>query len=153
MKREIDIEKNGNLLYDFIQNGYDNMQKEREYSGVKLNMTLIHTLVMVYRNPGINVMQVSQAWGHTRSAASKNVVKLEEAGFLEKRKMPDNQKEMCLFVTQKGEEAAKQHINHDNQVIDRMLNSVSRNYSCKQIEDFFSLLAELNDLIREENQK
>lgn len=146
-------QKDADLVYDFVLNGYDNMQKEQLYGDTKMNMMQIHTLVTVYQNPGINVTQVSQKWGHTRSAASKNVTMLEKHGFLEKRRLPGNAKEIYLFATKKGEEAALRHMEYDRVQISRILERVSESHTDREIETFLSVLDVFNKFIKKENER
>lgn len=142
--------ENEELFYDFILNGYDNMQLEQEYDGVKLNTIQIHTLIMVDKNPGINVTDISRMWGHTRSAASKNISRLAADGFIEKRKISGNDKEIRLFATEKGQRAARQHIAYDRQAIDTLVNGVSRNCTSEEMSAFFKVMRYLNKGIKGE---
>ncbi len=146
-------EQKEELFYDFILNGYDNLQLEQEYEGVVLNAIQIHTLIMAYKNPGINVTSVSKMWGHTRSAASKNITMLANHGFLEKKKLPGNDKAVCLFVTEKGERMAQRHIDYDKKAIDMIVTRISDSCTDSEIDAFFKVMEKFNMQIKEGNKK
>ena len=74
-----------------------------------MNMVEMHTLALIAERPGISVGEVAKQWNRTKSAASRNVDRLETKGYIEKKKLGGNAKTIHLFVTPLGQELADKH--------------------------------------------
>ncbi len=72
--------------------------------GVELTPKEIHFLTAIGENEGINVKELGDHFGVTKSASSQMVSKLQRSGYVDKRKSPHNNKEVRLFFTGPGRE-------------------------------------------------
>ena len=72
-------------------------------------MVEMHTLALIAERPGISVGEVAKQWNRAKSAASRNVDRLETKGYIEKKKLGGNAKTIHLFVTPLGQELADKH--------------------------------------------
>ncbi len=78
-------------------------------SNQKLTAREIHTLHAVGETSGINVKNLAERFGVTKSAASQMAGKLEAKKLLRKEKSPDNDKEILLVLTATGQDAFDRH--------------------------------------------
>jgi len=70
----------------------------------------IHLLDTIGKREGINVTELAQAHGITKSAVSQAVRKLEHKGLIERYKAPENRKEVLFRITARGREPFEAHI-------------------------------------------
>lgn len=69
----------------------------------------VHCVQAIGTNEGINIKNIGDTLGVTKSAASQMVGKLEKKGFAKKEKAADNDKEILASLTEKGWEAFEAH--------------------------------------------
>ena len=70
----------------------------------------IHTLASIQNHDPVNVTELAIALGVTKSAISQVAAKLKKKGFLEKYKSSDNDKNIMLRLTPKGDKAVAGYI-------------------------------------------
>lgn len=139
------------LIYDFVQTGAENINSIHVCeNGEVMSMVQMHTLTMVYDNPGLCVSDVAKMWGHTLGAASRNIDRLQKKGYIEKRKLEGNNKEVRLYATESGKELAAKHKENDKKTIERMFTKGLEKHSAEEIDSFFKVLETLGKLIKEE---
>ena len=78
-------------------------------TGDLLYSSEIHTLQMVSRHAGLNLTELSDKLGVSKSASSKFVRKLIDKKLITKDRVAGNKKEVVFFVTEKGRTAALGH--------------------------------------------
>lgn len=69
----------------------------------------IHTIEAIGKSHWINVTQLAETLGITKGAASQMITKLKQRDFVKKIKIPHNEKEIFLELTNKGKKAFKGH--------------------------------------------
>lgn len=78
-------------------------------TGDLLYASEIHTIAMIANNQGINLTQLAEKMGVSKSAVSKFVKKTLTKGYIIKSKSVHNQKEVIFNITKKGEIAFQNH--------------------------------------------
>ena len=104
-----------------------------------LNMVEIHTLELIVQHPGICVTEVAKVWNRTLAAASKNVNRLCEKGYVEKRKHPGNDKTVHLYPTEIGLELAQDHMRNDRKRLSNVMDILSEKYT-EEMKIFHKIL-------------
>ena len=74
-----------------------------------LHPSEIHTIQAIGDYPGLNVTALALRMGVSRGGASQMVSRLAGKGLIEKYRLPDNEKEVCLRLTQDGRVAFRGH--------------------------------------------
>lgn len=139
-----------NLIYQFILTGSDNMGRPLDYgTGKILNMVEMHTLSMISESPGICISEIARLWNRTLGAASRNVDKLQNKGYIEKKKIKGNNKTIRLYPTEKGQKLAELHKQFDDKKIRSLTEEVLKLHTPEEIKAFFSVLKQLTELIKE----
>lgn len=87
-------------------------KKPRDYGGILLTQTEIHTIATVGDYPGVNVTRLAQMRGITKGAASQMVYKLVDKGFIKKDISPNSDTEVSLTLTRLGQKAYDAHAEH-----------------------------------------
>lgn len=78
-------------------------------TGQLLHPSEIHTVQAIGHVPGINVTGLADRMGVTRGAASQMVGRLAGKGLIEKYRLPENDKEVRLRLTEEGAVAFRGH--------------------------------------------
>jgi DNA-binding MarR family transcriptional regulator len=105
---------------------YGEMEKKpRDYgTGDLLFPSEIHTMDVIGDNPGINITELSEKLGVSKSAISQIVNKLERKKYVRRYKEQDNGKSVLLQLLQKGQLAfvghKKYHLSMDLPLIETM---------------------------------
>lgn len=74
-----------------------------------LHHSEIHLLAFLEQHSDLHQAQAARILGLTRGAVSQTVKRLEQKGFLLKRKDPNNRRRMILCLTEKGHTACRNH--------------------------------------------
>ena len=77
--------------------------------GEKLYPSEIHTIQAIGNNSGINVTTLAQKLGITKGGVSQMISKLKKRELIEKVRSTDNDKEVLLILTAKGQKAFNEH--------------------------------------------
>ena len=112
----------------------------RDYGYGQLATTIeAHFIVTIREHPGIKITELAKYWGRTKGMVSCIVGKLESRGLVEKRKTPDNKKNIRLYLTEKGEKFHQQHMEYDLMEMQKLFSPVELVCSEKEIESFFKV--------------
>lgn len=76
----------------------------------------IHTLHAIGAKPGMNVTQLAALLGVTKGAISQVVSKLSKKGLVNRYKEPENNKQVLLALTQKGQDAYAGHVEYHKKI-------------------------------------
>lgn len=76
----------------------------------------IHTIQAIGNNNGINVTALAQRLGVTKGAVSQMITKLKNRGLISKMRSMDNNKEVLLILTAKGQKAFEGHERFHNEM-------------------------------------
>lgn len=117
--------------------------------GVTLSMMEMHTLGKIADSPGLLVTNIARIWNRTLGAATKTVNKLEEKGYVIKKKLPGNNKNIHLYPTAEGERLAKLHKEYDRKGISETIRRLSEVHSPEELTAFLNVLQTLTELNRE----
>jgi DNA-binding MarR family transcriptional regulator len=77
--------------------------------GVEITTREAHTIQAIGERKQMSVTDVATHFGVTKSAASQIIARLEKKGFLEKKQVPHNNKELHLSLTELGWRAFRAH--------------------------------------------
>lgn len=128
-------------MYQFVLVMMDHMKQPHNYgTSEKLNMVEIHTLSMIAAQPGVCVSDVAKFWNRTLSAASRNVDRLHTKGYIEKKKLHGNSKNVHLYVTDKGQQLADFHRRLDDAETKRFSEFIVKKCSMEDLEKFNHVL-------------
>lgn len=142
------VRKVQSSFYRFVSTYQDYMNARRNYgNGALYSMVEMHILAIVCAKPGITVGQVAQAWGCTKGAASQNITKLEKKGLLMRTKLLGNAKEVHVFPTKEGEQAAALHNVFDKRNESRVEKSLLECCTMEELMAFNKVLGVYADII------
>lgn len=101
-------------LIEKVIHKYVQVEKKKRLYGtdILLSRTEIHTIVEIGKEPGINVTTLANYRGITKGAASQMIYKLIEKGLVIKSVSPNSDSEVCLHLTDKGQEAYNGHMEY-----------------------------------------
>jgi DNA-binding MarR family transcriptional regulator len=77
--------------------------------GETLYPSEIHTIQAIGKSTGINVTALAQKLGITKGGVSQMISKLKKRGFINKVRSMENDKEVLLILTPKGQKAFDGH--------------------------------------------
>lgn len=88
----------------------------------ELNTAEVHTILLIGQNPNININTVAKLRNVTRSASSQLINKLYKNDYLTKKTLSDNQKEIILQLTIKGQKVLTEHKKQHQYIEDELQN-------------------------------
>lgn len=136
-------------FYQLIADSMSYMKKPRDYgTGEPLNMVEMHTLLLIVDCPGICITDVSKRWGNTLGAASRNVNRLWNKGYVRKEKLPGNDKNIHLFATDKGRVFAEMHKEYDKEEVRRQAAHILSCHSPEEFATFLSVLDSVREIVQ-----
>jgi DNA-binding MarR family transcriptional regulator len=131
------------LMLDFyrVVNKVNELEKKPYDFGIgeKLYPSEIHTIQAIGNNSGINVTALAQKLGITKGGVSQMISKLRKRGFIKKVRSMDNDKEVLLILTEKGQKAFSGHDKfHNDMYMDFV--KYMKDISQEQIDMFKAIL-------------
>lgn len=117
--------------------------------GCLLHRSEIHTIDAIGRNPQINITDLSNYLGVTKSAISQMVDKLIKKDMLHKTVLSKSDTEVALSLTDKGKQVYKGHTEyhlHFRNDIDQILRTIPD----ESIETFCEIMNKLNAILSED---
>lgn len=140
------------VFYHFILVAGDDMGAKHDYGAEKeLNTVEMHTLAMIADDPGLCITDVAKLWNRTLGAASKNVNKLASKGYVEKRKLPGNDKTIHLYPTDKGKHLAELHRQYDRKHQLKALEYLLKHHTPEELETFYRVLETMLDVYTDDS--
>lgn len=132
-----------NLLYKFAMLYDDYAAENKDYgTGELINMVEVHTLSAIEDHPGINVSELALMWNRTKGAISQTVTKLENKGYIMRRKQEGNAKTVLLYPTEKGVKLSQAHKLYDSVEVSKTMNELLlAGSTMDEIDAFFSVVA------------
>lgn len=142
------LNEKANLLYKFVVLYNDYMAEPQNYGTNELvNMVLVHTLTAIEENPGINNSELAAMWNRTKGAISQTTTKLEQKGYIERRKSSNNAKNVLLYPTEKGVLLSRAHKRYDaievSKTMDELLHAGCTD---AEIDTFFKVVGKYIDI-------
>lgn len=140
------ILQQANSMHRFVMLFAEHDNQLKDYGDGQLATTTeAHFLLTIQENPGIMVTELARYWGRTKGMVSHIVGKLESRGFVEKRKEPDNMKNVRLYLTEKGQRFHEQHMKYDLYEMQDIFSRIEPECSEEEIENFFKVTEHLAD--------
>jgi len=94
-------------------------------SGDLLHCSEIHTMMVIGKRPDVNITDLAAFLGITKSAISQMITRLAGRNLVEKRRNPENDKEVLLRLTPRGTIAYLGHEQHHARIYARMQEKLS----------------------------
>lgn len=136
-------------LFSFSQASDVNQKLPRTYgTDDVLYIAEVHLIRDIADHDGITVTQLAQLNKKTKSAISQLVDKLVQKDLISKQKHPDSNRQVALYITERGRIVNKYHANFDRKEYSKILSQLN-NYSD---EDFLKVI-ELLNIISSGNEK
>lgn len=137
-------------VYTFTEVAMEVLRHPHDYgTGELLSMVEMHTLERIAETPGMRVSDVARLWNRTLGAASRNVDRLQSKGLVDKVKLPDNQKNVRVYPTEKGRELCRLHRAYDRRELDELARTMLEKYSVEELETFYRVLRSLREVFEE----
>lgn len=130
-----------NLIYRFasLQSNYYNLPKNYG-ADTFLTAVEINTLNSIEERPGITVTELSEADGKTKGAVSQIVKKLEQRGYIFRKRCPVDGKRALLHVNEEGRRLSLLHkkysLNDMRNTLDRLLDKCE----VSEVDAFFKVI-------------
>ncbi len=140
------------VLRDFIIYASEILSTPKEYADNVVNRAEMQTMQLLAASPGIKISDLALRRGRTLSAASRIVDILVGKGYVEKRKMPDNKKNICIFLTSKGEDIVAHYTECDKEKLEREAELLLEKYTVQQLDLFFDIAQTMHNIVREEEE-
>ena len=138
------------LLYKFVIMYSSYIAEKHDYgTGELLTMAEAHTLSSIEENPGITVTQLADFWNHTKGAISQIISRLEKKGFVNRRQLNGNTKNVHLYVTEKGVEFCRQHRIFDSMEVSNTIQELLCSHcTIEEIDNFFKVITAYIKILR-----
>lgn len=137
-------------LYTFVGIAMETLKRPRDYgTGELFSMVEMRTLDKIAETPGMRVSDIARLWSRTLGAASRNVDRLQGKGLVDRVKLPDNQKNVRVYPTEKGRELCRLHRAYDRRELDGLARTMLEKYSVEELEIFYRVLRSLREVFEE----
>lgn len=137
-----------------LMNAHNTFTEARDFgTGEKYHTVEIHIMSYIADNPGITVTELACDWNRTKGAISQIIKKLETKDLIFRQKDRGNNKNVYLYVTEKGKILDEAHKKYDNKNYKDFLNELQKHYSEKKIQELFEMLETWITLLIKEKSK
>ena len=134
------------IMESFVRvvNKFNRFEKVPMDFGVdeKLFPSEIHTIEAIGNHQGANVTELSDLLGITKGAVSQMILKLSHKLLVKKVKNPNNEKEIYLELTEKGQQAFKGHEKFHRDMYMDFLRYMG-NFTTKDFRNFNAMLTKI----------
>ena len=137
-------------LRDFIVTVSDIISVPKEYADYKISTVELQILRIVEESPGLKITDIAQSRERTLSSASRKVDRLVEKGLLQKRKLPGNKKNICLYLTSQGQEVVRNYYKCDREKLAAEAEKLLEKHTIEQIEEFFEIIGTMQKIVEDE---
>lgn len=135
-------------LYEFVILYHNYIYSHHTYENEHFNMMEIHTLTYIDDSPGITATELAKLWHKSKSAVSQVIKKLAEAGYVEKRYKENNEKSVCLYVTDKGRRLSGVHKAYDVADITQTTAYLIEQCGEDDLNAFYRIIEKYNELLK-----
>jgi len=130
-----------NLIYRFatMYNNYYNLPKDY---GAEISLTAveINTLKSIEDNPGITVTELAAAGDKTKGAVSQIVKRLEQRGYLFRKRCPIDGKRALLHVNEEGRRLSLLHKKYSLSDIKNTMDRLLEQCEVAEVDAFFKVI-------------
>lgn len=109
-------------------------------TGEAYNAVEVHTLSYIADYPGISASEIAYNWNRSKGAVSQIIKKLNHRELIYRKKKTGNDKNICLFVTEKGAELDRVHREYDTRNYERFLKVLGNYFSKDEIYKMFQIM-------------
>lgn len=149
-----ELDNKAGTIYKFVKTYSDYIKATRDYgTGEPINMVEVHTLTMIEENPGITATEIAIEWNRTKGAASQIVNKLEQRGFIIKKREEGNEKNLHLYVTEKGVKLSKAHKAYDIEELTWADKVLQQSFTSEEIDAFYKVMQKYTQLLGDPRTK
>ena len=139
------------LVYRFVSLQNEYYAIPRDYgTGAFLTMVESTTLKSIEGSPGITVTELAHAGRRTKGAVSQVVKKLEQRGYVFRKRCPADGKRALLHVTDKGKRLNSKYRTCDMRDMQIMLEKLLEDCTIAEADAFFKVLHAYTALLEEE---
>nr|WP_231116951.1 MarR family transcriptional regulator [Paenibacillus polymyxa] len=143
-----ELDNKASIIYKFVMTYSDYIKAIRDYgTGEEINMVEVHTLTMIEENPGITAAKLSLEWNRTKGATSQILKKLEQRGFILRKKENGNAKNLNLYATEKGEALSKAHKLYDIKELMWADKTLHESFSSEEIKAFYNVMQRYTEMM------
>lgn len=135
------------LLYEFVLLYHNYIYAQHTYEAENCNMIEIHILTCIDDSPGITATQLAKMWHKSKGAISQTIKKLVDGGYVEKRYLNNNEKNLCLYVTDKGKRLSNVHKAYDVADITQTTAYLIEKCGEEDFDAFYRVLEEYKKLL------
>lgn len=135
-------------LYEFVILYHNFIYSHHTYENENFNMMEIHTLTYIDDSPGITATELSKKWHKSKSAISQVVKRLVGCGYVEKRYKENNEKSVCLYVTEKGQRLSSIHKAYDVADITQTTSYLIEQCGESDLDAFYRIIEKYNELLK-----
>lgn len=131
-------------LFSFSQVSGRNQNMPRTYgTDDMLYMAEVHLIRDIANYDGVTITQLASINQKSKSAMSQLIDKLLQKGLVKKEKHPDGNRQVAIYLTEKGDIINKFHARLDEQEYNKLLSKLG-GYSDEDFRKFIDLLNFLN---------
>lgn len=135
-------EKRLGLIYDILRakrlssrKFVQYMQRERDYNGEDmLYMREAHLILVIGTEEGKTMSELAKEMDVTHGAITQTVTRLENKGYVTRRRDDNNQRQIIAQLTEKGKEFYKHHIDYDSEEYREMDEIALHRFSDEELE-------------------
>ena len=144
----LDVLQEGWALFTSLIMKYDLLEKTPIDLGCgeKLSAVLVHMIEAIGKGHGVTVTSLSGYFMITKGAVSQVIARLHKLGYVSKSKRKDNDKEIILKLTEKGQHVFDLHEQMNAATISDLL-ELGEKYSQPEILAFLNILKDVDGLL------
>lgn len=135
-------------LYEFVILYHNYIYAHHTYENENFSMLEIHTLTYIEDSPGITATELAKIWHKSKSAISQVIKKLVDSGYVEKRYKENNEKSVCLYVTEKGQRLSSVHKAYDVADITQTTSYLIEQCGEADLDAFYRIIETYNELLK-----
>ena len=122
------------ILYDFNQAYLRNSNTVHVFdNGIKMTTVEAHTLKHICQNPGLTLTDIVNYWGRTKGTVSSQITKLEEKGYVFRKKCEKNSKKVHIYPTELGQEVNLRHARYDIKEAKEFIENWMKKYTLEEL--------------------
>lgn len=128
-------------VYDFITVTTGMLNAIRQNAnGVELTIVEVRTIMMIQENPGITATQLCHNWNRSRGAISQILKKIEQKGFIYRKKSWDNDKVFQLYPTEAGVQVVNAFVEEDSRDTTNLIRSLLETCTVEELRAFYKVI-------------
>ncbi len=154
LTKDVPTQPSRDILFEFNQayQRYSN-SIHRFDNGVVMTTIEAHMLKHICQNKGVTISDIVNYWGRTKGTVSARVTKLEEKGFVYRKRCENNSRIIHIYPTEKGLETNRRHNRFDEVETSEFLSKWLGKYTADDMYKFVDMLQFYIDVAYSETDK